>query len=181
MNIALVTGPSGCGKTFVADQLHGDFDCLSYDRLMRDSVEDAFPNHVGDKWNKQIWLDNSHRVDLVAAFQAAFEWSGKRPLIVEGWQLRETVWRNAVLDLATNRSESALRPKLFVIRPTVELLLSQRAQSKWEYHKRHADVADCEHQIAIHTKMDLEQPWHGDFVSIPTKEEAVGAVQEFLA
>jgi adenylate kinase family enzyme len=181
MRIALLTGPSGSGKTFVADHLRTQFDCLSYDRLMRDSIERIFPNHSGDKWDKQIWLDNSDRLDLVAAFQAAFGWTGKRPLIVEGWQLRESVWRNAVLDLAAARTEEAVRPKLFVIQPTPELLLSLRARSKHEYHRRHATIADCVEQIAIHAKMDLEQPWDGDVAQLATKEEAVEAVRIFLS
>jgi len=62
MRIALLTGPSGSGKTFVADQLRTQFDCLSYDRLMRDSIDHAFPDHAGDKWDKQIWLNNSDRL-----------------------------------------------------------------------------------------------------------------------
>jgi dephospho-CoA kinase len=65
MKITLLTGPSGSGKTFVADRLRGEFDCVSYDRLMRDSIDEAFANHAGDKWDKQIWLDNGDRVDLV--------------------------------------------------------------------------------------------------------------------
>jgi hypothetical protein len=177
----LLTGPSGSGKSFVADTLRADFECLSYDRLMRDSIEQTFPNHSGDKWDKQIWLDTKDRLDLVAAFRAAFEWTGKQPLIVEGWQLRESVWRNAILDLATAQGEVAVRPKLFVIQPTLELLLSLRAASKHEYHRRHATLADCAEQIAIHAKMDLEQPWHGDVSRLPTKEEAVEAVREFLS
>jgi adenylate kinase family enzyme len=181
MNIALVTGPSGCGKTFMADQLRGDFDCLSYDRLMRDSVEGAFPTHEGDQWDKQIWLDNSDRIDLVAAFNAAFEWSGKRPLIVEGWQLRETVWRKAVLDLAAARTESSLSPKLFILQPTLELLVKQRRESRHEYHRRHADVADCQEQIAIHEKMYREQTWHGELSALRTKEEILQAVRAFLS
>jgi hypothetical protein len=181
MKIALVTGPSGSGKSFVADALRADFDCISYDLLMRDSIDRSFPNHVGDKWDKQIWLDNSERLDLVAAFRAAFEWTGKRPLVVEGWQLRGSVWRNAVLDLAAARAEVALRQKLFVIQPTLELLLSLRAGSKHEYHRRHATIADCSEQIAIHAKMELEQPWHGDVSRLATKEETVEAVRVFLS
>jgi adenylate kinase family enzyme len=181
MNIALVTGPSGSGKSFVADQLRASFECVSYDRLMRDSIEGTFPSHLGDEWDKQIWLDNSHRVDLVAAFKPAFEWTGKRPLLVEGWQLRESVWRNAVLNLAAARSDEAMRPKLFVIQPTAELLLSQRSESKYEYHRRHATVADCAEQITIHEKMDLEQPWHGEVTRLATKEATANAVREFLS
>ncbi len=181
MKIALLTGPSGSGKSFVADQWRGDCDCVSYDLLMRDSIDQAFPNHVGDKWDKQIWLDNRDHLDLVAAFQSAFEWTGKRPLIVEGWQLRESVWRNAVLDLAAARSEEAVRPRLFVIQPTLELLFRQRAESKYEYHRRHATVTDCVDQIAIHARMDCEQPWHGDIVRVETKEQAVEAVREFFS
>jgi hypothetical protein len=181
MLIALVTGPSGSGKSFVADRLRADFECVSYDRLMRDSIEQAFPNQSGDKWDKQIWLDNRDRLDLVAAFRAAFEWTGKRPLVVEGWQLRESVWRDAVLDLAAARGEEAVRPKLFVIQPTLELLVSLRARSQHEYHRRHATLADCLEQIAIHAKMDLEQPWQGDISRLPTKEAAVEAVREFLS
>jgi hypothetical protein len=131
----------------------------------------------GDKWDKQILLDHSDRLDLVAAFQAAFHWTGKRPLIVEGWQLRESVWRNAVLDLAAARADEAVRPKLFVIQPALELLLSLRARSKHEYHRRHATLADCVEQITIHAKMDMEQPWHGDVSRLATKEEAVEAVR----
>jgi adenylate kinase family enzyme len=180
MKIALLTGPSGAGKTFVADQLRGDFDCISYDRLMRDSIERTFPNHVGDKWDKQIWLDNSHQLDLATAFAPAFAWTGTRPLVVEGWQLRENIWRNVILDLSAARTDEALRPRLFVIQPTLDLLLSLRARSKHEYHRRHATIADCSEQIAIHAKMDVEQPWHGDIVRVPTKEQAVDAVREFL-
>ena len=75
MRIALLTGPSGSGKTFVADKLRTEFDCLSYDRLMRDSIHEAFPKYAGDKWNKQIWLDNRDRIDLIAAFDRAFSGS----------------------------------------------------------------------------------------------------------
>jgi hypothetical protein len=132
MKVALVTGPSGSGKTFVADQLRTQFDCLSYDRLMRDSIDETFPNHAGDKWDKQIWLDNRDRLDLVAAFTSAFAWEGTRPLIVEGWQLRETAWREAILSLATLRAQGPVMAKLFLIRPTPELLLNQRALSKHE-------------------------------------------------
>jgi hypothetical protein len=180
MKIALVTGPSGSGKSFVADRLRSDFECVSYDLLMRDSIEQAFPNH-GDKWDKQIWLDNKNHLDPVATFRSAFGWTGKRPLIVEGWQLRESVWRNAVLDLASARADEAVRPKLFVIQPALELLLSLRARSKHEYHRRHATLADCVEQITIHAKMDLEQPWHGDVCRLATKEEAVEAVRKFLS
>jgi len=153
-------------------------------RLLRpldDSIERTFPNHNGDKWDKHTWLDNSDRLDLVVAFQAAFGWTGKRPLIVEGWQLRESVWRNAVLDLAAARVEEVVQPKLFVIQPTPELLLSLRARSKHEYHRRHATLADCVEQITIHAKMDLEQPWHGDVSRLATKEDAVEAVRVFLS
>jgi len=181
MKIALLTGPSGAGKTFVADQLRSQFDCLSYDRLMRDSIERAFPTHTGDKWDKQIWLDNRDRLDLVAAFQAAFGWTGKRPLIVEGWQLREDVWRNAVLDLAAARAEEAVRAELFVIQPALELLLNLRAHSKHEYHRRHADAADCQRQIEIHERLYREQPWHGDVAQLATKEEALEAVRVSLS
>lgn len=181
MKIALVTGPSGSGKTFVAEQLASECECLSYDRLMRDSIERSFPEHVGDKWDKQIWLDNSHRLDLVEAFTAAFAWTGTWALVVEGWQLRESVWRNAILDLAAARAEEAVRPKLFVIQPTLELLLSLRARSKHEYHRRHATIADCSEQIAIHAKMALEQPWEGDVSRHSTKEDALEAVRKFLS
>jgi hypothetical protein len=181
MKIALVTGPSGSGKSYVADRLRADFECVSYDLLMRDSIEQAFPNHVGDKWDKQIWLDNRDHLDLVAVFQAAFCWTGKRPLVVDGWQLRESVWRNAVLELAAARAEEAVRPRLFVIQPALELLLSLRAGSKHEYHRRHATIADCLEQIAIHERLWREQPWHGDIVRLPTKEEAVEVVREFLS
>src|SRR5580704_18047035 len=153
MRVALLTGPSGVGKTFVADQLRTQFDCLSYDRLMRDSIEVAFPNHAGDKWDKQIWLDNSDRVNLFRAFEHAFVWSGRRPLLVEGWQLRERVWRQAILDLATSRAQAPIEPKLFVIQPPLELLVSERAQSKHEYHRRHANAADCQRQITIHERL----------------------------
>ena len=64
MKIALVTGASGCGKTYVADALRADFESVSYDRLMRDSIERAFPDCQGDRWDKQIWLDNKYRLDL---------------------------------------------------------------------------------------------------------------------
>ncbi len=181
MKIALVTGPSGSGKSFVADQLRGDFECVSYDLLMRNSIERTFPVHVGDKWDKQIWLDNSHQLDLVAAFAPAFTWSGRRPLVVEGWQLRENVWRNAILDLAATRADEAVLPKLFVIQPTLELLLNLRARSQHEYHRRHATISDCLEQIAIHAKMELEQPWQGGVSRHSTKEEAVDAVREFLS
>jgi adenylate kinase len=181
MKVALVTGPSGSGKSFVADSLRSDFDCLSYDRLMRDSIDHTFPNHNRDKWDKKIWLDNKERLDLVAAFGAAFTWTGKRPLLVEGWQLRESVWRNAVQSLAEARVGEAVQPKLFVIQPTIELLLSQRSESKYEYHRRHATVVDCVEQIRIHQKMDLEQPWHGDVTRLSTKESTAEAVREFLS
>jgi adenylate kinase family enzyme len=180
MRVALLTGPSGVGKTFVADQLRTQFDCLSYDRLMRDSIEDAFPNHAGDKWDKQVWLDNSDRVDLIRAFERAFVWSGTRPLLVEGWQLREKVWRNAILELAMARVGGTLNSKLFIIRPTLEVLLSQRPQSKHEYHRRNAILADCEEQIARHEKLYREQPWAGELVELKTKEAAVEAVRDFL-
>jgi hypothetical protein len=181
MKIALVTGPSGSGKTFVADALAEGFDRISYDRLMRDSIEKAFPNHVGDKWDKNIWLDHCDRLDLVAAFSAAFNWTANRPLIVEGWQLRESVWREAVIDLATMRSENSVAAKLFIIRPSLELLMKQRAESKHAYHRRHASAADCRQQMAIHERMDLEQPWRGEICRVGTKEEAVKVVREFLA
>jgi ribose 1,5-bisphosphokinase PhnN len=74
MRIALLTGPSGAGKTFVADQQRTQFHCLSYDRLMRDSIERAFPHRAGDKWDKQVWLDNSDRIDLVRTLEPAFTW-----------------------------------------------------------------------------------------------------------
>jgi adenylate kinase family enzyme len=180
MKIALVTGPSGSGKSFVADQVRADFECLSYDRLMRDSIEQAFPNHVGDNWDKQIWLDNSDRLDLVAAFTTAFAWTGKRPLVVEGWQLRETVWREAILNLAAIRARGPVAPKLFLIRPTLELLLSQRALSKHEYHRRNAKLADCEEQMARHENMYREQPWSGELAALRTKEATVEAVREFF-
>ena len=176
-----MTGPSGSGKSFVADALRADFECLSYDRLMRDSIEQAFPDHAGDKWDKQIWLDNRHRVELPAAFEAAFVWTGKRPLIVEGWQLRESFWRNAILDLAKARAGGPVSPQLFMIRPTLELLVRQRAESDKDYHRRHANTADCLDQIAIHEKMSLEQPWHGEMRRLSTKEEAVEAVRRFLS
>ena len=147
---------------------------------MRDSIDDAFPEHAGDKWDKEIWLDNSDRIDLVAAFGRVFSWSGQRPLLVEGWQLRESVWRNAILDLAAARAEETPQPKLFVMQPTLELLLSQRAEGKYKYHRRHATVADCVNQIAIHAEMDREQPWHGDIVRLETKEQAVEAIRVFL-
>jgi hypothetical protein len=181
MKIALLTGPSGAGKTFVADGLRAEFECVSYDHLMRDSIEHAFPKHRGDKWDKQIWLDNRDCLDLVAAFNAAFKWTAKRPLIVEGWQLRESVWRNAILELAMARVGGTPNSKLFIIRPTLELLLSQRAQCKHEYHRRNANLADCEEQIARHEKMYREQPWHGELVQLETKEAAVEAVREFFA
>jgi adenylate kinase family enzyme len=169
IKIALVTGPSGSGKSFVVDQLRGDFECLSYDRLMRDSIEQAFPNHIGDKWDKQIWLDNSRWLDLVAAFTTAFAWTGTRPLVVEGWQLRETVWREAILNLAAMRARVPVTPKLFLIRPILELLLSQRETSKHEYHRRNANLADCKEQIARHEKLYREQPWHGELAMLQTK------------
>ncbi len=180
MKIALLTGPSGSGKTFVGDQLRTQFHCLSYDRLMRDSIDEAFPNHVGDKWDKQIWLDNSDRLDLIGAFTTAFAWTGKRPLVVEGWQLRETVWREAILNLAAIRAQAPVAPKLFLIRPTLELLLSQREKSKHDYHRRNANRADCEEQIARHEKLYREQPWAGELVELKTKEAAVDAVRDFL-
>jgi adenylate kinase family enzyme len=181
MKIALLTGPSGAGKTFVADQLRTQFDCLSYDRLMRDSIQEAFPEHDGEKWDKQVWLDNSDRVDLVRAFERAFAWSGKHSLLIEGWQLRERVWRQGILDLATSRAQAPIEPELFVIQPTLELLVSERAHSKHEYHRRHADIADCQRQTAIHERLYREQPWDGDVCRLPTKEAAVDAVRVFLS
>ena len=180
MKIALVTGPSGSRKTFVADQVRADFECISYDLLMRDSIERTFPKHVGDKWDKQIWLDYSGRLDLVAAFTAAFAWTGTRPLVVEGWQLRETVWRAAILNLAAIRARGPVAPKLFLLRPTLELLLSQREKSKHEYHRRNANLADCEEQIGRHEKLYREQPWHGELAALQTKEATVEAVREFF-
>jgi hypothetical protein len=179
MKIALVTGPSGSGKSFVADQLCADFECVSYDRLMRDSIERTFPKHVGDKWDKQVWLDNSVGLDLVAALTTAFAWTGRRPLLVEGWQLRETVWREAIVKLATLRAQGPVVTKLFLIRPTPELLLSQREKSKHDYHRRNANRADCEEQIARHEKLYREQPWAGELVELKTKEAAVEAVRDF--
>ena len=148
---------------------------------MRESIDEAFPNHLGDKWNKQIWLDNGDRIDLIAAFGRAFEWSGKRPLLVEGWQLRERVWRQAILDLAASRAQALIEPKLFVIQPTLELLLSERARSKHEYHRKHADADDCRRQIAIHERLYREQPWDGDVCRLATKEAALEAVRVFLS
>jgi hypothetical protein len=181
MKIALVTGASGCGKTYVADALRANFESVSYDRLMRDSIERAFPAHLGDPWDKQIWLDNQHRLDLPAAFDGAFIWSGERPLIVEGWQLRETVWRDAVLTLATRRAKRPVQAALFLIRPTLELLLRQRADSNKDYHRRSATLSDCRNQLAIHGRMEVEQPWHGEQIATATKEEAVEAVRQFLS
>ena len=181
MRIALLTGPSGSGKTFVADHLRAEVDSVSYDRLMRDSIERAFPDHHGDKWDKHVWLDNSDRLDLGAVFARAFTSSGKRPLLVEGWQLREQVWRRAILDLATSRAQAPIKPKLFVIQLTLELLVSERAQSKHEYHRRHADAADCRRQIEIHERLYREQPWDGDVSQLATKEEALEAVRVFLS
>ncbi|HXY36578.1 MAG TPA: hypothetical protein VEI07_20245 [Planctomycetaceae bacterium] len=117
----------------------------------------------------------------LAAFERAFSWSGQRPLLVEGWQLRESVWRNAILDLATSRVAETPQAKLFVIQPTLQLLLSQRAESKYEYHRRHATVADCVDQMAIHAKMESEQPWQGDIARLGTKEQGVEAVRLFLS
>jgi nicotinamide riboside kinase len=181
MRIALLTGPSGSGKTFVANQLRSKFDCVSYDRLMRDSIDEAFPNHAGDKWDKQIWLDNSDRVDLIRAFARAFNWPGQRALLIEGWQLRERVWRQAILDLATSRAQAPIKPKLFVIQPALELLVSERARSNHEYHRRHANAADCQRQIAIHERLYREQPWGGGVSRLATKESAVEGVRKFLS
>jgi hypothetical protein len=181
MRIALLTGPSGAGKTFVADQQRTQFHCLSYDRLMRDSIERAFPHRAGDKWDKQVWLDNSDRIDLVRTLEPAFTWQGSRPLLVEGWQLRERVWREAILTLAGYRTCTATTTALFLIQPSLERLVSERARSRHEYHRRHAEVADCQRQIEIHERLYWEQPWHGDIVRLPTKEEAVDAVREFLS
>jgi hypothetical protein len=119
-------------------------------------------------------------LDLVAAFTTAFAWTGTRPLAVEGWQLRETVWRDAILELATLRARGPVAPKLFLIRPTLELLLSQRALSKYEYHRRNANLDNCEEQIKRHETMYREQPWRGELVSLETKEAAVEAVREFF-
>jgi hypothetical protein len=181
MRIALLTGPSGCGKTFVGDTLRAEIDCLSYDRLMRESIEAVFPIHARDKWDKQVWLDNSDPVDLVRAFEREFVWSGRQPLLVEGWQLRERVWRQAILDLAASRAHDPIELKLFVIQPTVELLVSERAQSKHEYHRRHADAADCQRQIEIHERLYRERPWNGDVSWLARKGEALEAVRVFLS
>jgi hypothetical protein len=148
---------------------------------MRESIDRTFPDHIGDKWDKQIWLDNSDRIDLVIAFECAFAWSGNRPLLVEGWQLRERVWRQAILDLATSRARARIKPKLFVIQPALELLLRERAQSQHEYHRRHADADDCRRQIAIHERLYREQPWDGDVCLLATKEAALEAVRVFLS
>ncbi len=180
MKIALLTGPSGSGKTFVAEQLAGQSECLSYDRLMRDSIERSFPAHCGDKWDKQVWLDNSGRVDVVRAFERAFVWSAKRPMLVEGWQLRERVWRQAILELAASRARAPIQPKLFVIQPPLELLLRERARSTHEYHRRHADADDCRRQIAIQERLYREQPWDGDVCRLARKEAALEAVRVFL-
>ena len=42
-------------------------------------------------------------------------------------------------------------------------------------------VADCEQQIAIHAKMDREQPWRGDIARLETKEQALEAIRAFLS
>jgi len=181
MRIALLTGPSGAGKTFVAYQLRTQFDCFSYDDLMRDSIDEAFPGHAVDKWDKQIWLDNSSHLDPVAALRRAFDWLGQRPLLVEGWQLRESVWRDAILALARSRAQTPTVASLFMIRPTLDLLVRQRAESKREYHRRHATVADCQKQIEIHEKLYHEQPWQGALVQRATKEESLEAVRAFLS
>lgn len=60
-------------------------------------------------------------------------------------------------------------------------LLSQSAESKYEYHRRHATIADCMEQVTIHAKMDLRQPWHGDACRLATKEDAVEDVRVFLS
>jgi hypothetical protein len=104
-----------------------------------------------------------------------------RPLLVEGWQLRERVWRRALLDLATSRARDPINPKLFVIQPTLELLLRERAQSKHEYHRRHSDADDCRRQIAMHERLYREQPWDGDVCRLATKEAALEAVRVFLS
>jgi hypothetical protein len=179
MKIALVTGPSGCGKSFVTDKLATDFDCLSYDRLMRDSLNGTFPHYVGDEWDKRIWQDNRHRLDLRAAFKPAFTWAGKRPLIVEGFQLRETVWRKAVLDLAKVKSES-IHPRLFIIQPTPELLMKLRSESGNGYHKENANLEHCVKEIAHHERMYAEEPWTGELSRHQSKEETVDAVRAFL-
>jgi hypothetical protein len=181
MKIALVTGPSGCGKSYVAESLQAEFQSVSYDRLMRESIEQAFPDHQGNRWDKQIWLDNQHRLDLPAAFEGAFAWSGKRPVIVKGWQLRESVWRDAILTLAARRAKRPVHARLFLIRPTLELLLRQRTDSIKDYHRRSATLSDCRNQLAIHERMEVEQPWRGEQIAIATKEEAVEAVRQFLS
>ena len=181
MRVALLTGPSGSGKTFVADQLRKQFDCVSYDGLMRDSIDQAFPDYPGDKWNKQIWLDNGHRINLPAALERAFTASGRRPLLVEGWQLRESLWRDVILSLAVSRAQSPITAKLFVIRPTPELLLSQRAASVHHYHRRHATAVDCQRQITIHETLYREQPWRGELVQLETTAESCEAVHAFLS
>jgi hypothetical protein len=100
---------------------------------------------------------------------------------VEGWQLRETVWRDAVLTLATRRAKRPVQAALFLIRPTLELLLRQRADSNKDYHRRSATLSDCRNQLAIHGRMEVEQPWHGEQIATATKEEAVEAVRQFLS
>jgi hypothetical protein len=180
MQIALLTGPSGSGKTFVIEALPNDFERLSYDQLMGDSLKHAFPQYIGEQWDKRIWHDNKYRLDLREAFKPAFKWSGERPLIVEGYQLRESVWRKAVLDLARARTKSSMNVKLFVIRPALELLMRQRAESKYDHHKKAASIANCIDEIAQHEKMYVEQPWDGEVIYSWTKQAAVEAVRTFL-
>ena len=94
--------------------------------------------------------------------------------------MRETVWRDAILSLAAIRARGPVAPKLFLIRPTLELLLSQRAQSEHEYHRRNANLADCEEQLARHEKLYRGQPWQGELAEHQTKEATVEAVREFF-
>jgi hypothetical protein len=147
--------------------------------LMRESLKHAFPHYVGDEWDKRIWHDNRYRLDLAAAFKPAFAWTGKRPLVVEGYQLREGVWRKAVLDLARSKS-NAIDAKLFIIQPTAEELMKQRLESGNGYHKRNANIGHCLEELVRQEKMYVEEPWCGDMSRHRTKEETLDAVRAFL-
>jgi hypothetical protein len=179
MKIALLTGPSGSGKTFVLRALPDHIDRLSYDHVMRDSLKHAFPQYIGDQWDKGIWHDNRYRLDLREAFRPAFKWSGESPLCVEGYQLREKIWRKAILDLAHEKGE--VSPKLFVIQPKLNTLMEERAKSGNEYHRKHADAGNCIEALAHHEKMYLEQPFGGAVDRFATKDDALKGVLEFLS
>ena len=181
LKLALLTGPSGSGKRYVKENINSLCECLSYDNLMAESVKVSFPHFIDDKWDKSVWHENRFRLDLTTAFSGAFTWMGNKPLLVEGYQLRETVWRKVILDLARKKVGNEIEAKLFIIAPTLDQLLAWRRSSSDEYHNANANVEHCVNEIAMHNRMYVEQPWEFEIQRTETKEEALGAISDFLS